>query len=138
MSFFGDIGKALSGALNTVTKIADGVTNILQAPLNLIEKPLDGLVNGLLDKLPFGIGSFIEPFADQFLNAGIGMLAAGPLGGVMSTISSVAGVASKVDTVLDAVNGAVNGGQGISSLAAPAQQNAQEAFSWAQAQELFS
>ena len=136
MSFFGSIGKALGGVVHSVTSIADKVTNILKAPLDFVTKPIQGLMDGVLDKLPFGIGNFIKPFADQFLNMGVSWLAAGPLGGFMSTLSSVSGVASKIDDVLHVADNALNGG--ISSLPDPAQQNVQTGAAWAQAQGLFA
>jgi hypothetical protein len=52
----------------------------------------------------------------------------------MSTLSTVAGVAGKVDDVLHTVDSALNGG--IASLPDPAKQNAQNAFAFTQAQEL--
>lgn len=136
MSLFGNIGKALGGFVHTVTGIADKVTNILKAPLDFITKPLQGLMDKVLDKLPFGIGSFVKPFADKFLSMGISWLAAGPLGGFMSMLTNVAGVADKIDSVLHVVDGALNGG--VSSLPDPAKQNVQNGAAWAQAQGLFA
>lgn len=136
MSFFSSIGKALGGIVHTVTDVADKVTGFLKAPLDFITKPIQGLMDGVLDKLPFGIGSFVKPFADKFLSMGIGWLAAGPLGGFMSTLSSVSGVADKIDSVLHVVDGALNGG--VSSLPDPAKQNVQTGAAWAQAQGLFA
>jgi hypothetical protein len=132
MSLFSSIGKAL----HSVTGIVDKVTSFLKAPLDAITKPLQGLVDGLLDKLPFGIGSFVKPFADKFLGSAIGFLAGGPLGGLMSTLSSVAGVAEKIDGVLDTVDGVVNGG--IANLPDAAKQNVQDGAAWAQAQGLLA
>ena len=136
MSLFGSIGKALGGFVDKVTHVADTVTSILKAPLDFITKPVQGLMDKVLDKLPFGIGSFVKPFADKFLSAGIGWLAAGPLGGFMSTLSSVSGVADKIDSVLHTVDGALNGG--IAGLPDPAQQNVQNGAAWSQAQGLFA
>ena len=132
MSFFSSIGKALSGALHTVTQVAD----FIRKPLDMITKPLQSLIDPILDKLPFGIGSFIKPFADKFLTSAIGFLAGGPLGGLMATLTSVDGVVDKVDDVLHTVDGVVNGG--ISNLPAAALSNVQEGSAWAQAQSLFA
>jgi hypothetical protein len=136
MSFFSSIGKALGGFVHKATHIADVVTGILKKPLDFVTKPLSGLVGKICDKLPFGIGSFIKPYAQKFLSMGINWLAAGPLGGFMATLQQVSGIADKVDSVLHTVDGALNGG--VASLPAPAKQNAQEGFAFAQAQELFA
>ena len=132
MSFFSSIGKALGGALDTVTKVAD----FIKKPLDMITQPLQNLINPILDKLPFGIGSFIKPFADQFLSSAVGFLAGGPLGGLMSTLTTVDGAVDKVDDVLHTVDGVVNGG--ISNLPADALSNVQNGTAFAQAQSLFS
>jgi len=130
MGLFGSIGKVFS----KITSVVDKVTSFLNKPLEFLTKPLQGLVDGVLSKLPFGIGNFIKPFADTFLSNAVGWLAGGPLGGVLSTLSNVAGVANKVDSVMDTVNGALNGG--LASLPQAALQNAQNAFAFTQAQEL--
>ncbi|MBS2031291.1 MAG: hypothetical protein JST54_25555 [Deltaproteobacteria bacterium] len=132
MSFFSSIGKALGGVLHTVTQVAD----FIKKPLDMITKPLQSLIDPLLDKLPFGIGSFIKPFADKFLSSAIGFLAGGPLGGLMATLTSVDGVVDKVDDVLHTVDGVVNGG--ISNLPQAALSNVQEGTAWSQAQSLFA
>jgi hypothetical protein len=134
MSFFGNIGKAIGGFVHKATSFADKALSILKAPLDFITKPIQGLMDKVLDKLPFGLGNLVKPFADKFLSMGINWLAAGPLGGLMSTLSTVAGVAGKVDDVLHTVDSALNGG--IASLPDPAKQNAQNAFAFTQAQEL--
>lgn len=136
MSFFSNIGKALGGFVHKATHIADVVTGILKKPLDFVMKPLTGLVDKICDKLPFGIGSFVKPFAEKFLSLGVNWLAAGPLGGFMATLSTVSGVADKVDAVLHTVDGAINGG--VKSLPEPAKQNVQEGFAYSQAQELFA
>jgi hypothetical protein len=134
MSFFSSIGKALGGVVHTVTNFADKALNILQKPLDFVTKPIQGLMDGLLDKLPLGIGTFVKPFADKFLSMGINWLAAGPLGGVMSFISSAAKTVGTVDSVLHTIDGALNGG--VQSLPDPAKQNVQNAIAFAHAQAL--
>ena len=136
MSFFSNIGKALGGIVHTVTSFADKAVSFLQKPLDFVTKPLQGLMDKVLDKLPFGIGSFVKPFADKFLGMAINWLAAGPLGGVMSMLTTAATTVDKVDSVLHAVDGALNGG--VASLPAPALANAQDAFSFAHAQALLA
>jgi len=54
----------------------------------------------------------------------------------MSTLSAVDGAVDKIDSVLDTVNGAVNGG--VANLPAPALQNVQEATAYSQAQGLLA
>lgn len=132
MSFLSGLGKAL----HTVTGIADKVLSVVKAPLDFITKPLIGLANKLLDKLPFGLGKIVEPFADMFLQSAVGWMAGGPLGGIMSMISAAEPTVQTIDTVLHVADSAVNGG--LKSLPALALENAQNLFSFAHAQTLFA
>jgi hypothetical protein len=108
----------------------------VKAPLDFLTKPLLNVANSLLDKLPFGIGKIIKPFADTFLQSAVGWLAGGPLGGIMSMISGAEKTVQTVDTVLHAADSALNGG--LKSLPQAALENAQNLFSFAHAQTLFA
>lgn len=132
MGFLSGLGKIV----HSVTGIADKVLKFVKAPLDFITKPLTGLANKLLDKLPFGLGKLVEPFVDKFLGTAVGWLAGGPLGGIMSMISGAANTVETVDNVLHIADGALNGG--LKSLAQPALENAQNLFSFAHAQTLLA
>jgi hypothetical protein len=112
MGLFKGIGKAIGGIARTVGKVAGAVgkiANFIQKPLDLLMSPIKKLVGGVLDKLPFGIGKFIKPFVDKFLDHGLALLAGGPLGGLgilakaMPTISKIADLAEKVGSVANKV-----------------------------------
>ena len=92
MGFIKSIGSFVNKAAGFVGKAADvagkvagglgKITDFLKKPLSEITKPLSGLVGKALDKLPFGIGKFIKPFADKFMQNGLSALAQGPLAGL--------------------------------------------------------
>jgi hypothetical protein len=130
MSFLSGIGNFF----NKVTSVVDTVTKVLSTPLDSLMKPVDSLVNSLVEKLPFG--NVLSPFVDRFLNMGVSWLAGGPLGGVASMLSTAATTAQKVDSVLHTVDGVLNGG--VAGLQQPALENAQNLFSFSQAQTLLS
>lgn len=130
MGLFSGIGKVFSKVTSFVNKVADFV----KKPLDFVMKPLQGLVGKVLDKLPFGLGNLIKPFADKFLSSALGFLAGGPLGGLFSMISKASNVIGTVQDVLNGVNGVLNGG--TQNLPAPAQENLQEGTAWSIAQGL--
>jgi hypothetical protein len=132
MGFLSGLGKIV----HKVTRFADKALSFVKAPLDFVTKPLIGLANKLLDKLPFGIGKFIEPFADKFLSSAIGWVAGGPLGGLASMITGAASTVQTVDNVLHVADGVLNGG--LKSLPQEALENAQNLFSFAHAQTLFA
>jgi hypothetical protein len=121
MGFLKGIGKAIGGIARTVGKVADvvgKVTSFLQKPLDAIMAPIKKVVGGVLDKLPFGIGNFVKPFVDKFLDNALSFVAGGPLGGLgllakaMPTIGKIAdlaqtvgGIAKKVGDALPAEGG---------------------------------
>jgi hypothetical protein len=136
MGFLGGIGKAIGGIARTVGKVADvvgKVTNFLQKPLDQIMAPVKNLVGGALDKLPFGIGNFIKPFADKFLDKALSFVAGGPLGGLglltkaMPTIKKLADLAETVGGIAKKVGDALPPQGGI---------NLQNIFAHAHAQKL--
>lgn len=136
MGFLSGIGKALGGVARTVSKVADvvgKVTNFIQKPLDQIMAPVKKLVGGALDKLPFGIGNFIKPFADKFLDKALSFVAGGPLGGLgllskaMPTIKKLADLAETVGGIAKKVGDALPPQGGI---------NLQNIFAHAHAQKL--
>ncbi|MBJ6760857.1 hypothetical protein JGU66_08785 [Myxococcaceae bacterium JPH2] len=133
----GGITKAIGNIAKTVSKVAGGIANIagkalsfIQSPLKMLTDPLKKLAGGVLDKLPFGIGKMIKPFADKFIDSGASMLLGGPLGGLASlakfapTVKSIGDIATGVKGVADKV-GALS--------SQPAQQNFQQLMAWGQA-----
>lgn len=132
MSFLSGLGKMV----HTVTGIADKVLGFVKAPLDFITKPFIGLANTLLDRLPFGIGKLVEPFADAFLQSAVGFVAGGPLGGMFAMISGAEKTVQTVDTVLHVADGVLNGG--LKALPQEALANAQNLFAFAHAQTLFA
>jgi hypothetical protein len=139
MSFFSSIGNFFSKAtsvVDTVTKIADKVTSFIKAPLDMITKPLQGALDGLADKLPFGLGKVVKPFVDKFLPTALSWLAGGPLGGFFGMLTKIAPTAEKIDSVLDTVDGAMD--KGIGGLSDLAKQNLTNGTAWTQAQSLLS
>jgi phage-related protein len=130
----GGFGKILS----KVTSVVSTVSSFISNPISAITKPLTGLVDKLADKLPFGLGKLVKPFADKFLGMGVSWLMGGPLGGLTSMLGKIAPTVGKISDVLNTVNGAVNGGKGLTSLAGPALQNAQNIFANQHAQALLA
>lgn len=132
MGLFSSIGNIV----HKVTSVVDKVTNFIKAPLSFITKPLTSLVDKLVDKLPFGLGKLVEPFVNKFLGTAVSWLAGGPLGGIMSMLSSIAPAAEGIDKVLDVADGVLNGG--LKSLPSLALQNVQELSAFSQAQSLLA
>jgi hypothetical protein len=136
MGFLKSIGQAVGGIARTVSKVADvvgKVTNFLQKPLDQIMAPVKKLVGGALDKLPFGIGNFIKPFAEKFLDKALSFVAGGPLGGLgllakaMPTIKKLADLAETVGGIAKKVGDALPPQGGV---------NLQNIFAHAHAQKL--
>jgi hypothetical protein len=136
MGFLGGIGKAIGGIARTVGKVASvvgKVASFIQKPLDLIMSPIKKMVGGLLDKLPFGIGNFIKPFVNTFLDNALAFVAGGPLGGLgmlakaMPTISKIADLAQTVGSVANKIGEALPPEGGV---------NLQNIFAHAQAQKL--
>jgi hypothetical protein len=136
MGLFGGITKAIGKVANVVGKVADvvgKVTNFIQQPLSKLMEPVKKLVGGALDKLPFGIGKFIKPFADKFLDNALSFVAGGPLGGLgvlakaMPTIAKIGDLAKTVGDVAHKVGSVVSPEGSV---------NLQNIFAHAQAQKL--
>jgi hypothetical protein len=132
MSFLSKIGSAFKSVVSVVGKGLD----ILKAPLDFVMKPIQGALEKVADKLPFGLGKIVKPFISTFLDQAVGWLAGGPLGGVFSLVSKGANTASKIDDILHTVDGALGGG--ILGLPQEAQDNVAEGTAWAQAQTLLA
>src|SRR6218665_410178 len=131
MGLFGGIGKALGKVAGVVGK----VTDFIQKPLSKLMEPIKKLVGGALDKLPFGIGNFIKPFANKFLDNALSFVAGGPLGGLgflakaMPTISKIGDLAQTVGGIANKVSGAISPEGNL---------NLQNIFSHAHAQKLLA
>ena len=139
MSFFSSIGNFFSKATSvvaTVPKIADKVTSFIKAPLDTITKPLNGVLDGLADKLPFGLGKMVKPYIDKFLPTALSWLAGGPLGGFFGMLNKIAPTVEKIDNVIDTVDKAMD--KGIGGLTDLAKQNLTNGTAWTQAQSLLS
>ncbi|ATB29630.1 hypothetical protein [Melittangium boletus] len=134
----GGIGKLLGKAAGAVGKIADvvgKVTDFIQKPLSKLMEPIKKLVGNVLDKLPFGIGNFIKPFADKFLDNALSFVAGGPLGGLgflakaMPTISKIGDLAQTVGGIANKVSDSISPEGNI---------NLQNIFAHAHAQKLLT
>ena len=99
------VAKGVSNVAGTVGNIAGNVKNLLSAPLSQLAAPIKGLVGKALDKLPFGIGNFIKPFAEKFMDKGLSALSGKTLGGLgilakaMPTVGKIADLATKIADV---------------------------------------
>jgi len=132
MSFFSKIGSAFKSVVGTVGKVLD----VVKAPMDFLMKPIQGALEKVADKLPFGLGNVVKPFIGTFLNSAVGWLSGGPLGGFFSLMSNVANTAGKIDDMLHTVDNMLGGG--ILGLPQEAQENVAEGTAWAQAQTLLS
>ena len=105
----GNVARGVSKVAGTVGNIAGNVKNLLSAPLSQLAAPIKGLVGKALDKLPFGIGNMIKPFAEKFMDKGLSALSGTTLGGLgifakaMPTVSKIADLATKVADVANRV-----------------------------------
>ncbi len=127
MGFIKKIGKT---ALNVVKK----VTSFIQAPLDMITKPFKSLIGKVCDKLPFGLGNLIKPFADKFLSSAVGYLAGGPLGGFLATLDKMKPTAQILGGVADCLDGSMK--DGLGSLSKMPMSNIRNAFAFTQAKNL--
>lgn len=112
MGFLGGVGRFFSRAVGFVGRAASFVQkglDFIQKPISeLISKPLSGLMGKVLDKLPFGIGKFVKPLVDKFLNNALSFLAPGGmgiLGALTKAIPSLSKLNDMVKTVGDVVGG---------------------------------
>ena len=132
----GGIGKAVGGLANGLSGIAGKIGSALGQVSGLVDKamsaitgPLKGMIGGLLDKLPFGIGQLAKPFVDKFIDNGLAMVAGGPLGGVASML----GKAGTVGKLADMVETVRTGAKTVGDIA-EGRFNAQQMAAFAQAQ----
>lgn len=122
MGLFRSIGRAVSRVagsiarpLSRITSFANKALSFIQKPMELLNKvtePFKNMLNGVLDKLPGGIGKMLKPFVDKFFNSALSFVAGGPLGafGQFANIANAAGKGVELlNTVNDAVGGLQNG-----------------------------
>lgn len=108
-NFVGQAAQTVSKVAGTVSNIAGNVQNLLKAPLSQLAQPIKDMVGKALDKLPFGIGNMIKPFADKFMDKGLSSLQGSTLGGLgvfakaLPTIGKIADLASKIADVSNRV-----------------------------------
>lgn len=139
MGFFGSVMNFASKAVGFVGKAASFVQkglDFVQKPLSsLISKPVMGFVGKLLDKLPFGIGNFVKPFAEKFLGNALNYLLPGGmsiLGAVTKLAPGLSGLSDVVKKIGDVVGG-------IQNITQPqARSNIVETVAYAQAQKLLA
>lgn len=115
----GGLGGFLGKALDFISK-----------PLEAITSPIKGLVGGLLDKLPGGIGEFLKPIANTLIDNAAGFLAGGPLG-ALGSLGQAAKTFGDVAKIAETFKGA---GDAVGALTSkPAQDNFQNILAFAQA-----
>lgn len=117
MGLFSRIGGFFRRAVDFVGRAASVVQkglDFLQKPMDLLTKPLSGLVGKVLDKLPFGIGNFIKPFAEKFIQNGLGLLAPGGLG-ILGALTQAVPSLGKLNDLVGTVSNVVGGIQNITS-----------------------
>jgi phage-related protein len=113
MGFLGGITKAIGGIAKTVGGIA--------GKMDALTSPIKNLAGGLLDKLPFGLGKLVKPFADKLIDGAASFLAGGPLGGLgfltkaAKTIQDITKIAETVKGVADKVGAFTNNPTGLSN-----------------------
>jgi len=130
----GFLGRVFRGVTSFVSRAAGFIQkglDFIQKPLNeLISKPLSGLLGKVLDKLPFGIGKFVKPLVDKFLNNALSFLAPGGIG-ILGALTKAVPSLSKLNDIAKTVGDVVGG---INKLNLPqAQSNVTELFASAQA-----
>jgi hypothetical protein len=118
MSFLSSIGGIVSKASGVVNKIASFVKD----PIGTISKPLNGLIDKLAPKLPFGLGKLVAPFAKKFLGSALSWVSKGPLAGVFTLLDKVAPTVSKLAGFVGSLDKLLNGG--LKSLPKEAKENA--------------
>lgn len=104
------VGGSIFRGIGRVASFASKAMSFIKAPLNMIQKPLQGLMDKVLDKLPFGVGKFIKPFADKFLGHALSTVLGGPLGALTSLASKIPnfdGIKKIVDTIDQVANGGI-------------------------------
>src|SRR5512146_655369 len=131
MGFLGRVFRGVTSFIGRAASIVQKGLDFIQKPLNeLISKPLSGLLGKVLDKLPFGIGKFVKPLVDKFLNNALSFLAPGGIG-LLGALTNAVPSLSKLNDIAKTVGDVVGG---INKLDLPqAQSNVTEIFASAQA-----
>lgn len=117
MGFLSGIGKIVSKASSIVSKVA----SFIKSPAESITKLVSPLIGKLANKLPFGLGKLVAPFAEKFLGAAVGWLAKGPLAGVFGMLQKISPTVEKLSGFLKSADKLLNGG--LKSLPQPAKEN---------------
>lgn len=105
----GNIASKVGDIAGKVANIGSKVLNVISKPMEALTSPIKNLVGGFLDKLPFGLGKMIKPFAEKFIDGAASFLSKNVLGGlgVMSkaakTVGDITNIAEKVGSVASKV-----------------------------------
>jgi hypothetical protein len=105
----GDIAGKVGGIASKIANIGNKAINLIKAPLETLTNPIKKLAGGFLDKLPFGLGKMIKPFADKFIDGAGSFLQKNVLGGLgiltkaTKTAGDIANIAETVKGVADKV-----------------------------------
>ena len=147
MGFLSGLGKFI----HTVTGWADKITSFIKKPVASLVKLIQGPLDSLIHKFPFGLGKIAQRFVDTFLSKGSNWLASGPVAGLFGFLKKLTPTIEMIERILDAVDRALNGGKpsghppppgggggGIRHLPQPALQNAQDIFSWTHARQMLA
>lgn len=115
----GNIASKVGQIAGKVASIGSKVLSIIQKPMDMLTAPIKKLAGGVLDKLPFGLGKMIKPFADKFIDGAASWLSGNVLGGLgilgkaAKTVGDVVKVAETVKGVSDKVGAFANNPSGI-------------------------
>lgn len=132
MGFLGRVFRRVTSFVGRAASFVQKGLDFIQKPLSsLISKPLSSLMGKVLDKLPFGIGKFIKPFAEKFLNNALSFLAPGGIG-ILGALTKAIPSLSKLTDVVKGISDVVGG---INKLNLPqAQSNITELVAFRQSQ----
>ena len=117
MGFLSSIGNIVSKASGIVSKVSD----FIKSPAESITKLVSPLIDKVANKLPFGLGKVVAPFAQKFLGTAVNWLAQGPLAGVFGMLQKVSPTVEKLSGFLKSADKLLNGG--LKSLPQPAKEN---------------
>lgn len=130
----GSIASKVGGIAGKVADIGGKILKVAQSPLSALTDPIKKLAGGFLDKLPFGLGNLVKPFAEKLIDSGASFLsknvlgATGILGKATKTIGDVVKLAEGIKGVADKVGAFAN---------PLAQGNFQQLIAQAQAAHIF-
>jgi hypothetical protein len=116
----GNVAGKVASVAGKVADIGGKVLNVIQKPMEALTSPIKNMAGGLLDKLPFGLGKIVKPFADKLIDGAASFLSKGPLGGLSilgkaaKTVGDITNIAETVKGVADKVGAFTNNplGQG--------------------------